>query len=97
MRCTLKARNYGELAKQALDIRIGRPRDWRIDWRDFDRLIDSTTKLVAWSEVSMATGFQHDLKAICELAHARGALVYADAVQAVGAVSGTCAETRSIS
>ena len=77
---------YGELAKQGLDVRIARPRDWRIDLRDLDRLIDSRTKLVAVSSVSMVTGFQHDLKAVCNLAHARGALVYADAVQAVRAV-----------
>ncbi len=78
---------YGELAGQGLDVRIARPRDWRIDLRDLDRLIDSKTKLVALSAVSMANGFQHDLKAVSELAHSRGALVYADAVQAVGAVS----------
>lgn len=77
---------YGELAKQGLEVRIARPRDWRIDLRDLDRLIDSKTKLVALSAVSMVTGFQHDLKAVCQLAHSRGVLVYADAVQAVGAV-----------
>jgi len=77
---------YGELAIQGLDVRIARPRDWRIDLRDLDRLIDSKTKLVALSLVSMVNGFQHDLKAVCDLAHSRGALVYADAVQAVGAV-----------
>jgi hypothetical protein len=38
-------------------------RDFRIDLRDLDRLIDSNTKLFALSAVSMATGFQHDLKA----------------------------------
>ncbi len=32
----------------------------------------------------MTTGFKHDLKALCELAHSHGALVYADAVQAIG-------------
>jgi selenocysteine lyase/cysteine desulfurase len=78
---------YGELAKQGLDLRIARPdKDWRIDLRDLDKLIDRNTKLVAVSLVSMVNGFQHDLKAICDLAHARGAKVYADAVQAVGAV-----------
>lgn len=77
---------YGELAKQGLELRIARPRDWRIDLRDLDRLIDAKTRLVALSAVSMVNGFQHDLKAVCDLAHSRGALVYADAVQAVGAV-----------
>jgi selenocysteine lyase/cysteine desulfurase len=81
---------YGELAKQGLELRIARPHtapeDWRIDLSDLDRLIDRKTKLVAVSLVSMVNGFQHDLKALCDLAHSRGARVYADAVQAVGAV-----------
>ena len=34
----------------------------------------------------MTTGFHHDLKAVCDAAHARGAHVYADAVQAAGAM-----------
>ena len=54
--------------------------------RDLDTLIDSRTNLLAVFSVSMATGYQHDLKAVCDLAHTRGALVYGDAVQAVGAV-----------
>ena len=77
---------YGEFGKQGLDVRIAKPRDWRIDLKDLDRLIDSRTRLVAVSAVSMINGFQPDLKALCDLAHSRGALVYADAVQAVGAV-----------
>lgn len=77
---------YGELAKKGLEVRIARPRDWRIELRDLDKLIDTKTKLVALSQVSMINGFQHDLKAVCDLAHARGALVYVDAVQAVGAI-----------
>ena len=39
---------------------------------------------MAVSHVSMLNGFQHDLKALCKLAHAKGALVYADTVQSVG-------------
>jgi len=75
------------LAKQGLEVRIARPsKSWRIELADLDRMIDARTKLVAVSLVSMINGFQHDLKAVCDLAHSRGALVYADAVQAVGAV-----------
>jgi len=32
----------------------------------------------------MTNGFQHDLKAVCDLAHSRGAYVYADIIQAAG-------------
>lgn len=68
-----------------LDLRIVKPRDWRIDLKDFERVIDKKTKLVEISLVAMDNGFQHDLKAICDIAHASGAYVYADIVQAAGA------------
>jgi selenocysteine lyase/cysteine desulfurase len=77
---------YGELAKAGPEVRMVRPREWRIELGDLDKVIDSKTKLVAVSLVSMINGFQHDLKAVCDLAHSRGAVVYADAVQAAGAV-----------
>jgi selenocysteine lyase/cysteine desulfurase len=77
---------YGAMGKQGLDVRIVRPGEWRIQLNDLDRVIDSKTKLVALSLVSMINGFQQDLKAVCDLAHSRGALVYVDAVQAIGAV-----------
>ncbi len=58
----------------------------RIDTDDLIRAIDGGTKLVAVSLVSYANGFKHDLPAICAAAHAKGALVYADIIQAAGAV-----------
>ena len=77
--------HLGELKRRSgLDVRIVMPRDWRIDLKDLERVIDSKTKLVEVSLVAMTNGFQHDLKAVCDLAHARGAYVYADIVQAAG-------------
>jgi selenocysteine lyase/cysteine desulfurase len=75
---------YGELAKQGLDLRLVPPRDWRIEAADLERVVDRKTKLVAVSLVSWYNGFQHDLAAVCELAHAHGARVYADIIQAAG-------------
>ena len=75
---------YGELAKRGLDVRIVRPRDWRIELDDLARAVDGHTRLVAVSLVSWYNGFQHDLKAVCDLAHAHGAYVYADVMQAAG-------------
>jgi selenocysteine lyase/cysteine desulfurase len=48
--------------------------------------INDQTVLVSVSLVSTINGFQHDLKKICELAHAHGAYVYADIVHAAGAI-----------
>ncbi len=75
-----------ELKKQGLDLRIVMPREGRIDMRDLERVVDHKTKLIEVSLVSMYNGFQHDLKAVCDLAHAHGAYVYADIIQGVGAV-----------
>ena len=65
-------------------MRLVRPRDWRIDPADMERVVDRKTRLVAVSLVSWYNGFQHDLKRVCDLAHAHGAYVYADIVQAAG-------------
>ncbi len=75
---------YGELARQGLGVTIVRPRDWRIELGDIAAAMGPRTKLVALSLVSWYNGFQHDLAAVCELAHARGAYVYADIIQAAG-------------
>ena len=76
-----------ELQKQGLDLRIVKhDKDHRIDIRDLEKVIDRKTRLVEVSLVAMFNGFQHDLKAVCDLAHANGAYVYADIVQGAGAV-----------
>jgi selenocysteine lyase/cysteine desulfurase len=75
-----------ELQKQGLDLRVVTPRDGRIELSDLERVVDRRTKLIEISLVSMYNGFQHDLKAVCDLAHAHGAYVYADIIQAAGAV-----------
>jgi selenocysteine lyase/cysteine desulfurase len=78
--------HLGELQQRnGLDLRILQPRQWRIDMRDMERAVDKKTKLVEISLMSMVNGFQHDLKAVCDLAHAHGAYVYADVMQAAGA------------
>jgi selenocysteine lyase/cysteine desulfurase len=69
-----------------LDVRVVMPRDGRIDLEDLERVIDDETRLVELSWVTMYNGFQHDLRAVCELAHSRGARVYADIIQGAGAV-----------
>ena len=75
-----------ERKKQGLDVRVVMPREGRIDLRDMERVVDRNTKLVEVSHVAMYNGFKHDLKAVCDLAHAHGAHVYADIIQGVGAV-----------
>jgi selenocysteine lyase/cysteine desulfurase len=75
-----------ELKKRGLDVRVVKPtKDFRIELTDLEKAIDRKTRLVEVSSASMYNGFQHDLKAVCDLAHANGAYVYADIIHSAGA------------
>jgi selenocysteine lyase/cysteine desulfurase len=75
-----------ELKKRGLDVRVVQPtRESRIEMRDIERAVDRNTKLIEVSSAAMYNGFQHDLKAVSDLAHAHGAYVYADIVHTAGA------------
>ena len=69
---------------KGVELRIAKHRDGAVDIRDFEPLVDRRTKLVSVSWVSHQNGFRHDMRPIADLAHAHGALFYADAIQAVG-------------
>ena len=77
---------YKELEKKGVELRIVKHRNWAIDVKDMDRAIDKNTRLVSMALVSNVNGYLHDAKAISDLAHSRGAYVFADMVQAAGAV-----------
>ena len=77
---------YKELEKKGVELRIVKHRNWAIDIKDMDKAIDKNTRLVSMALVSNVNGFMHDAKAVSDLAHARGAYLYADIIQAVGAV-----------
>jgi len=77
---------YKSLEARGLELRIVKHRNWAIDIKDMDRAIDRNTRLVSMALVSNVNGYLHDAKAITDLAHSRGAYVFADMVQAAGAV-----------
>jgi selenocysteine lyase/cysteine desulfurase len=77
---------YKSLEAKGLQLRVVKHRDWAIDIRDMEKAIDRNTRLVSMALVSNVNGYLHDAKAISDLAHANGAYVFADMVQAAGAV-----------
>jgi selenocysteine lyase/cysteine desulfurase len=77
---------FKELEKQGVELRVVTHKNWAIDVADMDRAIDKNTRLVSMAAVSNVNGFMHDIKAVSDIAHARGAYVFADIIQAVGAV-----------
>jgi selenocysteine lyase/cysteine desulfurase len=77
---------YGELHRRGAPLGVVRPREGRVDLADIRALLTPHTRLVAVSLVSSTSGFTYDLAELCSLAHAHGALVYADIIQAAGAI-----------
>jgi selenocysteine lyase/cysteine desulfurase len=77
---------YNELQRQGVDVVVVPMRDNAIAMADLEAAVNRNTKLVAISAVSTVNGFQHDVKAVADLAHAHGAHIYVDAVHACGAV-----------
>jgi selenocysteine lyase/cysteine desulfurase len=77
---------YKSLEAKGLELRVVKHRNWAIDIKDMERAIDRNTRLVSMALVSNVNGYLHDARAITDLAHAHGAYVFADMVQAAGAV-----------
>ena len=77
---------YKELEKKGVELRIVKHKNWKIEPEDMARVIDKNTRLVSMALVSNVNGFMHDAKAVSAIAHARGAHVFADIIQAAGAV-----------
>jgi len=77
---------YGERARQGMPLVVLQIKGGGIDYDELRRSITSETRLVALSWVSSWTGFAHDLETVCDIAHSKGALVYADVIQGVGAM-----------
>lgn len=76
---------YGMLQKErGVELRIARHRNGAVEPRDFEPLVDRKTRLVSVAWVSHQNGYRHDMKGIADVAHAKGALVYADAIQGLG-------------
>jgi selenocysteine lyase/cysteine desulfurase len=83
---TASLSNYLQRRDQGFDIRIVKHRDWHIDVADMERATDGNTKLIAVSLVSSVNGHLERIKALSDLAHSHGALLFADIIQGAGAV-----------
>jgi len=76
---------YRELEKRAgVELRIVRPDGGRTRLEDFEAQVDDRTRLVSVAWVSNRNGLRYELPPLSELAHAHGAYLFADAIQAWG-------------
>src|SRR6476660_4857622 len=78
--------DYVGRRKAGMDVRIVKHRDWHIDMRDMEKVVDKKTRLISITLISNVNGWVENVKAISQLAHAHGAYVYADIIQAAGSV-----------
>ena len=69
---------------KGVELRMVKHRNGAATVEDFARLVDDRTRLISVALVSNMSGFRHDMKGLADLAHARGAYLYTDAVQAIG-------------
>lgn len=74
------------LAKRGVEVRVAHRHGWTMPAASITDLIDSSTKAVALSHVSYATGWRHDVAPISAAAERVGALFVLDATQSFGAV-----------
>jgi selenocysteine lyase/cysteine desulfurase len=78
---------YGHLRDtRGVELRIAPHKDGAVHMRDIEPLVDKRTKLLSVAWVSHQNGFRHDMRALADLAHAHGALLYTDAIQAAGMI-----------
>jgi selenocysteine lyase/cysteine desulfurase len=76
---------YRHLVKtRGIDLRIVRSREGVAPAEEFAKLVDDRTRLVSVAWVSHQNGYHHDLRALADVAHSRGAYLYTDAIQGVG-------------
>tara|TARA_R110002096_G_scaffold416576_2_gene619393 strand:- start:228332 stop:229513 length:1182 start_codon:yes stop_codon:yes gene_type:complete len=76
---------YGELKKLGVNVITIRSKNGTIDYKDYEAAVTDETTLIVISGVSTFNGHQHDVKRVCDIAHAKGALVYVDGIHQIGA------------
>ena len=76
---------YRELERRhGIELRIIPSREGVVSVDDFAEHTDRRTRLISVAWVSNRNGFRYDLPPLADLAHAHGAYLYADAIQAWG-------------
>ncbi|HEY2762296.1 MAG TPA: aminotransferase class V-fold PLP-dependent enzyme [Pirellulales bacterium] len=78
---------YGwmNLASRGVETRRVPTEHGQLDLNRLESACDNRTRIVALSWVGFLSGWRADLKAAAEIAHRRGALLFVDAIQGLGA------------
>ncbi|MHB1193671.1 MAG: aminotransferase class V-fold PLP-dependent enzyme [Longimicrobiales bacterium] len=71
---------------KGIEVRSVEPDEGRIPVEGFAAAVDERTRLVTIPHVSFSPGFVTDVRAIADVAHARGAVLLVDAAQSIGSL-----------
>jgi selenocysteine lyase/cysteine desulfurase len=74
-------RRYG------IELRVIRNVDGVTRLEDLEAAVDEQTRMVVIDRTAAFSGFTFDVKEVCRIAHAKGALVLDDAMQSLGAIN----------
>ena len=66
--------------------RVLKNRGGAVSLADYERVVDDKTKIISVSHASHRNGYVYDVKGLADLAHAHGAYLHVDGIQAVGAI-----------
>ncbi len=72
---------------RGIEVRAVPPDEGRIPTEAFAKAVDERTALVTVPHVTFSPGFVTEVRAVAEVAHARGALLLVDAAQSVGSLA----------
>ena len=72
--------------RYGIEIRVVRNIRGEILMEDLEKLVDGNTRMVILDRTTAFCGFTFNMKEVCRIAHAQGALVLDDAMQTLGAV-----------
>jgi selenocysteine lyase/cysteine desulfurase len=77
---------HGLERRTGVENRVVRSKDGAVTLADFEQLVDDRTVVISISYASHRNGYVPDVKGLADLAHAHGAYLHVDGIQAVGAV-----------
>jgi cysteine desulfurase/selenocysteine lyase len=71
---------------KGIENRVLKNKGGAVSLADYERVVDDRTRVISVSHVSHRNGYVYDLKGLADVAHAHGAYLHVDGIQAVGAI-----------
>jgi cysteine desulfurase/selenocysteine lyase len=74
-------------SRRGVESRVLKNVGGAVSLAQYEKAVDGRTRIISVSHVSHRNGFVYDLRGLADLAHAHGAYLHVDGIQAVGAIA----------